>query len=160
MLTTTSTSYLLLASLDCARRHLAINGEAINRRPLELATRMRFGLAKLPYLAVFGESDLYLSATFAFDPTKVLVSVKGLGISGHHVEEFLREEHRIEVELSDLNNILVIITSGDSDETIDGFLHAMSLLVARYQNNGAEMIDHSIVLPDFPALELSPRDAS
>lgn len=159
MLTTTSTSYLLLASLDCARRHLAINGEAMNRRALELSTRMRMGLAKLPYLAVFGESDLHSSATFAFDPTKVLISVKGLGISGHLVEEFLREEHRIEVELSDLNNILLIITSGDSEETIDALLTGMTELVERYRDTGAKTTSHSIMLPDIPALALSPRDA-
>lgn len=159
MLTTTSTSYLLLASLDCARRHLAINGEAMNRRALELATRMRMGLAKLPYLAVFGESDLHSSATFAFDPTKVLISVKGLGISGHLVEEFLREEHRIEVELSDLNNILLIITSGDSEETIDALLAGMADLVERHRDTGSKTSSHSIVLPDIPALALSPRDA-
>ena len=37
MLTTTSTSYILLASLDTSRRHLALNGHAIAEKAIELA---------------------------------------------------------------------------------------------------------------------------
>ena len=40
-------------------------------------------------------------ATFNYDPTKIIVSVKDLGITGHQAEVWLREQYNIEVELSE-----------------------------------------------------------
>ena len=54
-------------------------------------------------------------ATFNYDPTKIIVSVKDLGITGHQAEVWLREQYNIEVELSDLYNILCLITLGDTE---------------------------------------------
>ena len=54
MLTTTSTSYLLLASLDAARRHLATRGDELLTRTLSLADRARRAINAIPGLRCLG----------------------------------------------------------------------------------------------------------
>ena len=54
MLTTTSTSYILLASLDAARRHLATRGRELFTRTFALAERARRAINAIPGLKCLG----------------------------------------------------------------------------------------------------------
>jgi arginine decarboxylase len=162
MMTTTSTSYILLASLDAARRHLVIEGKKEISRAIELANKARRKINTIEGLYSPGEEILHSSATTALDPTKVLVSVKKLGISGYEAEVWLRENRKIEVELSDLYNILCLITSGDDEETltalVDG-LHALSDAYKHQENKTTVERELPVHVPEMPKLALSPRDA-
>jgi arginine decarboxylase len=158
MLTTTSTSYILLASLDTARRHLALNGRALAEHALELAQFARKHINEIPGLSCFGDEILGSEATFDYDPTKVCVHVRRLGITGYDVENWLRETYNIEVELSDMYNILCLVTPGDTKENIDILLKALREL-AEINFNPANVNDVVIEVPDIPQLTLTPRDA-
>ena len=63
------------------------------------------------------------------DPTKLLISVKDLGITGFDAEIWLREKANIEVELSDLYNILCLITLGDSKKEVNILVNALKRMV-------------------------------
>ena len=67
-------------------------------------------------------------AAFDYDPTKLIISVKDLGLSGFDVEMWLRENYNIEVEMSDLYNILCLITPGDSEEEANILVSALAAL--------------------------------
>ena len=47
-------------------------------------------------------------------PTKITMNVQQLGLSGQEVESILRHKYRIQVELSDLYNIILLLSIGDS----------------------------------------------
>lgn len=157
MITTTSTSYLLLASLDAARRRLATQGKERLEQALELSRYARTELQKLPFLSVYGHEELHSESTYALDETKLLVSVRSLGVTGFDVEKYLRETHNIEVEMSDLSNVLFIITSADDAYSINALIEAMKDVVNRFRHE-AKPYD-GLLLPDIPPLALSPRDA-
>ena len=97
-------------------------------------------------------------ATFDFDPTKVLVSIKDLNITGYEVEQWLREKYNIEVELSDLYNILCIITPGDTETEARILVNALQELSKEFHLL-AEKVHAEVMLPDIPLLALTPRDA-
>lgn len=158
MLTTTSTSYLLLASLDTARRNLALHGRELAQQSIELANYARREINEIEGLECFGSEILGGEATFAFDPTKVTIHVRHLAITGYEVENWLRDHYNIEVELSDMYNILCLITPGDSKETVDMLLTALRELSTIYykENNANELI---VKVPEIPQLSLIPRDA-
>ncbi len=158
MLTTTSTSYILLASLDTARRNLAINGKEQLDHTITLANYLRKSINEIDGLTCPGEEILGTEATYDFDPTKILVSVKELGITGHEVETWLRKHYNIEVELSDLYNILCLITLGDSYENADKLILALKELSLKHINNG-KINNVEVYLPSIPDLAVSPRDA-
>lgn len=158
MLTTTSTSYLLLASLDAARRRLATEGEELIGEALSLARSMRAQINKIPHLYCVGKEILGSKATYDFDPTKLIISVKQLGITGHDAEKWLRENYNIEVELSDLYNILCIITPGDTEKEADLLIRALTYMATAFEGT-EEKVRTEALLPDIPLLALSPRDA-
>jgi arginine/lysine/ornithine decarboxylase len=158
MLTTTSTSYLLLASLDVARKELATHGKELLDHTIQLANSIRKQINEIEHLTCVGEEILETEAAYDYDPTKLIISVKNLGLSGNDVEIWLRAHYNIEVEMSDLYNILCIITTGDTEKEADILVSALKHL-ADERYSLAEKIDTQVLLPNIPLLAVSPRDA-
>lgn len=159
MLTTTSTSYLLLASLDVARKQLATEGRQLIDRAMKLADQARRQINQIEGLYCFGPEIIGQStARFEFDPTKLCINVTALGVSGLEVEKLLRDEFNIEVELSDLYNILCIVSLGDVQGDLDLLIKALRRIAERlYRARPANEI--KVRLPQTPILAMSPRDA-
>lgn len=158
MLTTTSTSYILLGSLDTARRHLALNGHQLAQHAIELAEYARKEINEIPGLASFGKEILGTEATYDHDPTKVNIHVRHLGITGYDVENWLRDKYNIEVEMSDMYNVLCLVTPGDTRENIDALLTALRTL-SEENYNVRQANELVIKVPKIPQLTISPRDA-
>jgi len=159
MLTTTSTSYLLLASLDVARKLLATEGQALLEDTIRKAEEIRSKINQIDHLYCMGREILEFSTAVTMDTTKLLISVKELGITGYKAEKWLRNRFNIEVELSDLYNILCIITPGDSEENLFTLVHALRELSRENKVQMDKRVDSSVLLPEIPSLALAPRDA-
>ncbi|WP_427127771.1 aminotransferase class I/II-fold pyridoxal phosphate-dependent enzyme (plasmid) [Priestia megaterium] len=159
MLTTTSTSYILLASLDTARKSLATEGQALLEDTIRMAEKTRNQINRIEHLYCAGSEILGTSATYAIDSTKIIVSVKKLGITGYAVEKWLREKFNIEVEMSDLYNILCIITPGDKEEDLLRLVYALRELSIEFKHQSDLHVNTAVLLPDIPVLALTPRDA-
>ncbi len=159
MLTTTSTSYLLLASLDVARKQLATKGKELIDKTINLAQSIRKRINEIDHLHCIGKEILGSKATFDYDPTKLIISVKELGLTGYEVEKWLREKHNIEVEMSDLYNILCIITIGDTDYEGDILVKALKELAEEREHRKEKVEPIQVLLPEIPILALTPRDA-
>ena len=158
MLTTTSTSYLLLASLDVARKELATRGKELIDHSIQLANSIRKQINEIDHLTCVGDEILETEAAYDYDPTKLIISVKDLGLSGNDVEIWLRTHYNIEVEMSDLYNILCIISIGDTEKEADILVSALKHLADERQAL-AEKIDTQVLLPNIPLLAVSPRNA-
>ncbi len=158
MLTTTSTSYPLLASLDTARRQLAVHGYDLIDDAIRLAKDTRKRINAIPHLTCVGREKLHSSATYDMDPCKLLISVKDLGITGHDAEEWLRHNANIEVELSDLYNLLCLVTLGDTKKEMNLLINALTRMSQAYDSEATVTIPN-VKAPEIPALAMSPRDA-
>ncbi|UVI32243.1 aminotransferase class I/II-fold pyridoxal phosphate-dependent enzyme [Paenibacillus spongiae] len=158
MLTTTSTSYILLASLDTSRRNLALNGHDIAEQTIALAQLARNEINTIPGLSCVGEEILGDEATYDIDPTKLTIHVRHLGITGYETENWLRDNYNIEVELSDMYNILCLVTPGDTRDSIDKLLAGLRDLAQTHHkvNEAKELV---VKIPEIPQLSLTPRDA-
>src|SRR5690606_34862560 len=76
MLTTTSTSYILLASLDAARSHLAVHGRAMLSEAIRLAQKAREAIREIPGLTCLGPEMIGdRSSSYDLDLTKLCVTV-------------------------------------------------------------------------------------
>lgn len=158
LLTTTSTSYPLLASLDAARRQLALHGRELASRTVKLANEARTAINQIEGLYCFGDDILGDEATFDYDPTKLTIHVRHLGMTGYDAENWLREHYNIEVELSDMYNILCLITPGDDAESISILLGALTKMADEFLHT-REVIEMVVKIPEIPHLSLTPRDA-
>lgn len=159
MLTTTSTSYILLASLDAARKHLVLHGRQMAEESIKLAQYARKQINELEGLYCFGEDIIGSEAAHDYDPTKLTIHIRKLGITGYEVENWLREKYNIEVELSDMYNILCLITPGDNRKNVDFLLDALRQCSKQFYVPGGKATDVIVRTPEIPHLSLSPRDA-
>ncbi|WP_368503943.1 aminotransferase class I/II-fold pyridoxal phosphate-dependent enzyme [Alkalihalophilus sp. As8PL] len=158
MLTTTSTSYLLLTSLDVARKRLATEGRTLIDQTIKLAEQTRAKLNEIPGITCVGNEILGTKATYDMDPTKLIISIKELSVNGYEVENWLREHYNLEVELSDLYNILCIVSLGDTEEKTKVLVEALNQLSKTHQR--AETLSpKAVYVPNIPTLALSPREA-
>ncbi|WP_347550549.1 aminotransferase class I/II-fold pyridoxal phosphate-dependent enzyme [Pseudalkalibacillus hwajinpoensis] len=159
MLTTTSTSYLLLASLDVARKRLFMEGYELVEQAIGLAEKTREQINAISPLYCVGKEILGTNATYDYDPTKLIISVHDLGITGYEAEVWLRKQANLEVELSDLYNLLCIVTPGDTEETTQALVYSLKDMVEAFKENNGGLQKVEVHAPDIPILAVSPRDA-
>lgn len=112
----TSPHYWFLASLDSARRQLALHGTELVGQAVSLARKVRSELNGIDGLYSFGTEITAYDAVGAFDETKVTIDFSGLGMDGRQAEKLLRQEG-VEAELTAGNHVLALITMGDDEET-------------------------------------------
>ncbi|BBA51140.1 aminotransferase class I/II-fold pyridoxal phosphate-dependent enzyme [Fusobacterium varium] len=159
LLHTTSPSYPLMASLDCARRQIATEGYELLDRTIKLAKRFRNEVNRIPGMFCFGDEIVGREGIFAFDPTKVTVTAKELGLTGFELETLLVDDYNIQVELSDFYNVLGLITIGDTDESIDKFIAALKSISERFYGKVTKVKRSFIKMPAVPEQVLIPREA-
>jgi arginine/lysine/ornithine decarboxylase len=158
MVQTTSPSVLILASIDTTRRQLALHGEELLGRTIALAEDARRRLRALPGVGVLGADVLGVDA---FDLTKLVVDVDGLGMTGFEVEQALRHRFGVGPEMSDLVSLVFLITVGDTPRSIDRLVDAFATLsrerVPGDRNGAGLRSSGAVVAPS--ELAMTPRDA-
>ena len=148
LLQSTSPSYLLLASLDAARQQMAICGEELMSRTLQLAARARSGISQIPGLSVLEVPISYYHSFVALDGTRLTVTVSELGLTGFAAEEILDEQLGVTCEFASLKNLTFIISLGNTKEDIDYLVQAFSILAQEYcQPVEQQNMSHPCVYP-------------
>lgn len=153
-LETSSPSYILMASLDAARRQLACRGRGILDRLISLSRQIRRGLREIPGLQVL-ELEHLPAGNWGLDPTRLVVSVAGLGLTGYQAAELLRRQYLIQVEMADYCNLVFILGPGVGDEHGRALVVALQELAARHR--ARPLAAHPLLPPPIPPLRLTPR---
>jgi arginine decarboxylase len=153
---TTSASYILMCSLDVARKQLATRGSEMLEQTLNLARWARNEINKIEGLYAFGKELVGTPGCFDFDETKLGINVRGLGYTGYQMEAKLRRDYNIQIELSDLYNILAIVSIGDRKEDIEALVNALKDIASK-----TEVVEYknATIIPQNPKMIVSPRDA-
>ena len=107
----TSASYLLLSSLDIARRKLYFKGRAMYQKTMEFADYAREEINDLGGYYAFGPELVDGDAAFAFDRTKLSVHTREIGLAGIEVYDHLRDDYGIQIEFGDIGNLLAILSA-------------------------------------------------
>ncbi len=155
----TSPNYLLMASLDVARMQMATEGKTLLARTVELANWARVEINKIAGLYCFGAEKMAASGVYTLDVTKLTVTVKKLGLSGAEAEHILRHEYGIQSELSDVYNVLFIISYADRKSEVGKLINALKMLAERHGNLAGKIETQVVVYPVIPVAKLSPRQA-
>lgn len=167
MLQSTSPNYIFLASLDMARHQLATAGNDLVSRAVELSMYLREELNKISGIAAMEYTDIQ-ERVINYDCTKVLIDAKELGLTGVAFERMLREHH-IEVELVQAHHVLVLITIGDTNESVTTLIKAVQAVSEKvlrtfkeFNKTAGEQLQDiskdSALLP-APIVRITPRNA-
>lgn len=155
---TTSPSYILMASLDTSRRQIALEGEELLDKTLLLSNYVRDEVNKIPGFYCFGEEILGKAGAYAFDPTKITITCRDLGITGYDLDMILSNKYHIQMELSDLYNVLIVGSFGDTAEGMERLLEALREISDEYYGKGTTKSDF-IDIPEIPEQIQIPNEA-
>lgn len=155
---TTSPSYILMASLDLARFQMEEHGEELLDNLLDMVGDFRERINTISDIYCFGREIIGSYNIVDMDPTKITINFKNFGIPGTRIADILRKQYNIQVELSDLYNILAMATIGDEKEDYDRLYNAIHDISEKYSSE-REVKDIPKVVWRMPYQALSPREA-
>ena len=153
---TTSGSYLLMSSLDLARRTLATGGADIFGRVLELARYARSEVNNIGGYEAFDRGITDGGACYDFDETKLSIHTLDIGLAGIEVYDLLRDEYNIQIEFGDLGNILAILSMGDNEYAIERLASSLSEIRRRFARDKGGMLETEYLAP---TVAISPKKA-
>lgn len=155
LMQSTSPSYLLLASLDAARKQMATQGEALMIKTLKLADLARKALATIPKIALL---EFTAKPGFKYlDPTRLTVDISQLGITGYQADEILHQQLGVTCELPLLHHLTFIITFGNTEQDIEQLIKAFTILSSYPQPQTLKIFQSQpLKISQSP---LSPREA-
>ena len=122
---TTSASYLLLASLDLARRLLATQGQELLDAVISHTNKARDQINQIGTYWAFGKDIVDGDSVYDFDLTKLSIYTLGTGLAGIELYSSLRDGYGIQIEFGDMNNILAVATHGNSESHYDRLVSAL-----------------------------------
>jgi arginine decarboxylase len=159
LLESTSPSSLLCGSLDAARAFAAVHGERLLEQTVALLAAARQAIAAIPGLDVLDERLAGRPGVHSYDPLRLVVDVRGTGVSGYRLAELMRARD-IHPELAGENVIVAVFgmaeTAGDNTERLVAALeHAVAQLPGEREPEGRELIPP----PPWGPLEMTPRAA-
>ncbi len=152
MLQTSSPSYVLMASIDNALRHITDNPGMVRAHTDRLSgVRKRLagsgedrGLKELKFFTKEDISDY--DSCVDLDPCKLVISTKDTYIDGYTLQKILLDEYHIQLEMAAEDLVLGITTYMDSEEGLAGFADALleidDRLSDRYYNNDCTLKDN------------------
>lgn len=152
----TSASYLLMSSIDLARKNLVINGQSIFSNLLKLCRKTRTELNLIEGVKCFGKELLSHDGVFDYDETKIVINVSGLGLTGFEVYDLLLKDYNIQAELADMYNVLAIMSVGDDEASINNFVMAIRGIALNYKKDKELTFDYIMKIPE---VSVSPREA-
>lgn len=153
---TTSASYLLMASLDLSRRNLALNGVDIFNKVVNLAEYARHEVNAIGGYYAFNRELCNGDNFYAFDPTKLSIHTRSIGLAGIEVYDLLRDEYNIQIEFGDLGNMLAILSVGDRAMEIERLIAALAEIKRLYARDPIGMLENEYV---EPVVVTTPRTA-
>lgn len=153
---TTSGSYLLMSSLDISRRNLALRGKAVFAKVVEMAEYARDEINSIGGYYAFGKELINRNSVYDFDPTKLSIHTRDIGLAGIEVYDILRDEYDIQIEFGDIGNVLAYLSIGDRLQEVERLVSALAEIRRRYQKDPAGLLSQEYIEPEVVA---SPQEA-
>ena len=154
----TSPSYLLMLSLDLARREMALHGQTLWAQTIQRADWLRSQIQAIPGLICWAPEDWRdRAAVVAADPTRLRIDATALGLTGFQLQQIACERFGIDFELADHQAVLAILSYAVSERELDQLLKMLRQISA--ERLGAPVVKARQALPPVPPMELLPREA-
>lgn len=174
MVTSTSPSYILMASLDWTAALMESRGRYIVEKALNMAEKARDFINRHTCFYCAGDELKGGAGIFDIDLSRLLVNVSEAGFTGFAAEYLLRRKYNIYAEYADLCNVYFLVTSANGSIDIKNLMDALSdiSMHVKYKNSrysGKErqqrtnihdlLLKLSVVMKKLPQKAMEPREA-
>ncbi|MEI6064340.1 MAG: aminotransferase class V-fold PLP-dependent enzyme [Pseudanabaena sp. ELA748] len=123
ILQSTSPNFLLLVSLDVARRQMAIHGKELLTETLRLSREARSQLNQIPDLQTFSQIEVP-----TLDDTRLTVMTNALGMTGFEVDQYLDSQFDVISEMPTLTQLVFSLSLGNRQTDIQRLVHGFQEL--------------------------------
>jgi len=159
LLRSTSPSSLLLASLDGARRQLALHGEQLLFETLEAIDVARAKLETIDGITLVDGSLIGRMGVAGYDPLRIVLDVRGTGRTGYEIADALRRSYDVHLELPMQATVVFVVGLGESVAALRRLAGDVEETVKRLAEPGAT----APIIPPRTSLRnevaLPPREA-
>jgi arginine decarboxylase len=159
LLRSTSPSSLLMATLDGARRQLALHGEQLLYETLEAIDVARAKLRTIDGIGLVDASLVGRMGVAGYDPLRIVLDVRGTGRTGYEIADALRRSYDVHVELPMQATVVFVVGLGESAATLRRMAGDVEEVVKRLREPWAT----APIVPPATALAtetaLPPREA-
>jgi lysine decarboxylase len=132
----TSPSSLLMASLDGARRQIAVHGEALLHETIAAAAQTRAKLETTPGITCIADDFVGRPGVAAYDPLRLVLDTRGTGCTGYEVAEALRNAYDVQPELATVATLVCVLGMGQPADALVRFAGDVDEIVKRIARPG------------------------
>ncbi|OGO79098.1 MAG: hypothetical protein A2Y23_10310 [Clostridiales bacterium GWB2_37_7] len=157
----TSPSHLLLASLDAARYIMQQKGEELLNDVIYWCNWLKQEINSQELLYCMSKRDIGRDGIFDVDCTRITINLSKIGLIGTEADGLLRRRFKLQVEMSDLYNIVAICTVGDSVSTLKRLAEALRTIALEEQVQSSSPIAKQamVTFDKIPTMQLLPWEA-
>ncbi len=158
LITSTSPSYPLMASIDIGRALMQEHGRELLERAKERAERCRREINGIPGFKTRSREFLDMDGVTGYDPLKILVEITDLDLDGYQLSHLLRECYKIQVELAGENHVLALFSPVSSEEDWNILTYALREISGQSSHHPKKKNIYP-GLPPVPPLAITPRES-
>lgn len=155
---TSSPSYILLCGLDVCCEILEKEGHRLLGQLYENIVEFRDKMETLSLFNLIEERKISTQGTLYKDPTKLVIDVRKTGCTGKEIENILRNEYKIQMEMSTENYILGIATLGDEEQAFNHLFLALEEIESKLEGKDLDSKTYSFE-PVADKIVCLPREA-
>ncbi|KAA0084651.1 amino acid decarboxylase [Mycolicibacterium sp. P9-64] len=159
LLRTTSPSSLLIASLDSARRQLAMHGEQLLHETLAAIESARKKLRTIDGVRLVDDKYIGRMGIVGYDPFRIVLDVRDTGCTGYEIADELRGAYDVHVELPQHSTIVLLIGLVESETTLMRVAGDVEEVVARLRRPHVLRPISEAVTAETPEMAVPPREA-
>jgi lysine decarboxylase len=137
---------------------MATHGRDILERLIGISNAARKELSALPGIEVLGNELIGEAAIAGYDPVRLVISARKLGVDGYTLYSILRDRYNIEIEFGDYFYGVCVMGLGAEKEDVDRLVFAMKEISAEHKGLH-EPLEWSEALPPMPPQVMTPRAA-
>lgn len=139
LLTSTSPSFPILASIELAIEQMEQRGSDLLSRALQFRRVFAGKLNELPGMKLLEEEFMTIPGVAAVDPLKATISCAGTALSGYQLEELLRREKGIQVEMAGPNYIMAMFSPWHNGRDWEDLYCALADAAGRHPGINAQI---------------------
>jgi len=158
MLTSTSPSHLLMASLDTTRKSIYFNAPKLLPNLIKMISETRNRLNKIEGIKAYGPKYFGSKGSFSYDPTKLVIDVRGLGVNGFEILKELSDKYLIQMELAETNLVLAVLSIGTRQEDLDHLVNSLEEIAKDHIKEGLTPLSAKFDII-YPKYFIRPREA-
>ena len=155
----TSPSSLLMASLDAARRQLAVHGNMLLDGTIAASIETAQAIDAIPGCRVVADTFVGTPGVAGWDPLRIVVDVRGTGCTGYEIAAALRASYDTFTELATHATLVFVLGMGPDNEPLERLAHDLAQTVKAIARPGRlEAVPHALA-PSSADTPVTPRDA-